>query len=419
MNKKHIRKFNFAKKPHAPYPWIWWLAKTVVAWPYLKRRGAVFQKKNMEALEGKPYLMLCNHASLVDLCMMMKATYPRPANNVMTLEGFNTYTEPLMRMLGVMGKRKYVSDITLVRNIRYCLQELKTVMVIFPEARYSLDGCTSFMAESTGGLVHMLKTPVAVLKIRGNFVDLPQWNKHSKKSYVEATLEPLFTAEEAATLPVDELNRRINEAFTYDDFKWQKENGIVIDHPQRADGLHSLLYKCPNCLCEGETESETDTLRCRKCGKAWYMETDGSLRALEGETEFSHIPDWSNWERECVRREIEEGTYYFEDEIELQTLPNAWKFYKHGKGKFVQTPEGLTITGTCYGEPFELHKSAMEQSSMHIEYDYLGRGDCVDVSTLEDSYWCYLSKRDTITKLSFATEEIFLAAKRKLEEANA
>ena len=56
---------------------------------------------------------------------------------------------------------------------------------------------------------------------------------------------------------------------------------------------------------------------------------------------------------------------------------------------------------------------------MHIEYDYLGRGDCVDVSTLEDSYWCYLSKRDAITKLSFATEEIFLAAKRKLEEANA
>ena len=85
----------------------------------------------------------------------------------------------------------------------------------------------------------------------------------------------------------------------------------------------------------------------------------------------------------------------------------------------MQTPEGLTITGTCYGEPFELHKSAMEQSSMHIEYDYLGRGDCVDVSTLEDSYWCYLSKRDAITKLSFATEEIFLAAKRKLEEANA
>lgn len=44
---------------------------------------------------------------------------------------------------------------------------------------------------------------------------------------------------------------------------------------------------------------------------------------------------------------------------------------------------------------------------MHIEYDYLGRGDCVDISTQDDSFWCYLSKRDAITKLSFATEEIY------------
>ena len=35
---------------------------------------------------------------------------------------------------------------------------------------------------------------------------------------------------------------------------------------------------------------------------------------------------------------------------------------------------------------------------------------------LDDSYWCYLTKRDAITKLSFATEEIFLAANRKLKE---
>ena len=58
----------------------------------------------------------------------------------------------------------------------------------------------------------------------------------------------------------------------------------------------------------------------------------------------------------------------------------------------------------------------MNQSSMHIEYDYLGRGDCVDISTLDDSYWCYLTKRDAITKLSFATEEIFLAAQRKVQK---
>ena len=41
---------------------------------------------------------------------------------------------------------------------------------------------------------------------------------------------------------------------------------------------------------------------------------------------------------------------------------------------------------------------------------YLGRGDCVDISVPDDSFWCYLSKKDAITKLSFATEEIFFYA---------
>ena len=45
------------------------------------------------------------------------------------------------------------------------------------------------------------------------------------------------------------------------------------------------------------------------------MDEYGQLSALEGETEFSHIPDWSNWERECVREEIKNGMYYFEDEV--------------------------------------------------------------------------------------------------------
>ncbi len=414
--KDKIKRFDFKKKPHSPYRWLMWVAKNIVAFPYLKRRNAVLIKRGMEELEGKPYIMLCNHASLVDLCFMLKGTHPYPVNNVMTIEGFNTYTKPLMQALGVLGKRKYVSDISLVRNVRYVLNELKNPMVIFPEARYSLDGCTSFLAESTGGLIRMMKVPVVMLKIHGNFIDVPQWNKHSKKCYCEAEMYPIFTADEARTLSVDEINERLKKEFEYDDFAWQKERGIVIDHPLRAEGLHALLYKCPACLCEGETDSTGDTLFCRKCGKKWFMETDGSLRALEGETEFSHIPDWSNWERECVRKEIEDGTYYFEDEINLETLPDSWKFYKHGKGKLVQTRDGFTITGTCYGEPFELHKSAMNQSSLHIEYDYLGRGDCVDISVPDDSYWCYLSKRDAITKLSFATEEIFLAAERKLKE---
>ena len=79
-------------------------------------------------------------------------------------------------------------------------------------------------------------------------------------------------------------------------------------------------------------------------------------------------------------------------------------------GKLIQTPTETRIECNYYGKPYVLVKSALSLESMHIEYDYLGRGDCVDISIPDDSFWCYLSKRDAVTKLSFATEEIYQAA---------
>lgn len=416
-DKRAVKRFDFRKKPHKP-SCLMGLAKHLISFPDLKKRGAKIIKRGMEPLEGKPYILLVTHSSMVDFNLMLKATHPYPVNNVMTLEGFNTYTEPLMRSLGVLGKRKFVTDVNLIRNIRYCLNTLGTVFVLFPETRYSLDGCTSYLPDSLGGLVKMMNKPCAVLRIHGNFITCPQWNKIDKGSYVEAEMFPVVTEEELPALSADDIFARISKAFEYDDFRWQEENGIIIDHPRRAEGLHALLYKCPHCMAEGKTDSAGDELWCTECGKRWRMDTLGRLHAEgEGETtEFSHIPDWSRWEREEVRREIESGKYRFEDEVRVETLPGSARFYKHGKGRLTQTPDGTTIECKAYGEDTVIFKAPLELYSMHIEYDYLGRGDCVDISTGDDSYWLYLSKRDAVTKLSFATEEIYKSAEEKRGE---
>ena len=416
-DKSKIKHFDFEKKPITPC-FLMSLAKWIISWPDLKKRGAVLTKTNMEGIEDKPYLMLVTHSSMVDFNLMLKATHPHKVNNVMTLEGFNTYTEPLMRSLGVLGTRKFITDIHLIKNMKYCVDKLKNPFVLFPEARYSLDGCTSYLPPSLGKMVRLLGVPVVVLKIHGNFVTCPQWNKINKKTFVEAEMKQIITAEETKTLSVAEMNRRIADNFRYDDFAWQKEKKIKIDHPQRAKGLHALLYKCPHCKEESQTDSEGAKLWCNACKKTWEMDEYGELYAVEGETEFSHIPDWSNWERECVREEIENGTYYFEDDVRVETLPGSWKFYKQGMGKLIQTPEETRVECNYYGEPYVLKRSAKSLESMHIEYDYLGRGDCVDISIPDDSFWCYLTKRNAITKLSFATEEMHKRAMRKENVSN-
>ncbi len=414
VSPRRVRHFDFKKKPHRP-SFLMGVAKGLISWPDLKKRGAVIRRHDMEALDGRPYLLFITHSSMVDFNLMLKATHPDPVSNVMSLEGFNTYTEPLMRSLGVIGKRKFVTDVNLVRNIRYCLHTLGTIFVIFPETRYSLDGCTSFLPDSLGSLVKSMKVPAAVLRIHGNFVTNPQWNKINKKTFVEADLFPVVKAEELPSLTAGEINDRIAEAFAYDDYAWQRENRIVVDDAELTRGLHCLLYKCPHCGAEFETDSAGHELWCRACGKRWRQDEYGVLTALEGETEFSHIPDWSKWERECVRREVLDGTYRFEDVVRVETLPGSLKFYKQGEGTFVQTPEGIRIECTAYGEPKTIVKPALSQYSVHIEYDYLGRGDCVDVSEPDDSYWCYLSKRDRVTKISFAAEEIYKAARAKAD----
>ena len=408
---KKPKSFDFSKKPKSPC-FLMSVAKQIISFPDLRKRKFTLEKINMEGLEG-PYLMLVTHSSMVDFNVMLKATHPHKVNNVMTLEGFNTYTEPLMRSLGVLGTRKYINDMNLIRNIKYCIEKLGNTFVLFPEARYSLDGCTSYIPSSTAKLIKVLKVPVVVLKIQGNFITCPQWNKINKKTHVEAQMVQIITREECKEISLDEIANRIREHFTYDDYKWQLENKIKIDHPKRAEGLHALLYKCPHCKAESQMDSKGAKLFCNACGKTWEMDEYGQLHALDGKTEFSHIPDWSNWERACVRKEIEDGTYYFEDTVRVETLPGSLKFYKQGEGTLIQTPEGTTVKCNYYGEEYTLFRSAKSLESMHIEYDYLGRGDCVDISIPDDSFWCYVSKKDCITKISFATEEIHKLAVKK------
>ncbi len=415
ITKDKIRPFDFSKKPGNPC-FLLTLAKWIISWPDLRKRGFQLLRNDMEGVK-EPYLLLVTHSSMVDFNIMLKVTHPGAVNNVMTLEGFNTYTKPLMRSLGVLGTRKFITDMHLIKNIKYCVDELENIFVLFPEARYSLEGCNSFLPDSLGKLTKLLKVPVALLRIHGNFVTCPQWNKMNKKTYVEAEVLQLFSAEEVAEASAKEINEKIRREFVYDDFRWQLENRIKIDHPKRAVGLHRLLYKCAACGQEGQMNSQGTRLWCDCCHKEWEMDEYGQLSATEGETEFSHIPDWSNWERDCVREEIQNGTYYFEDDVRIETLPNSWKFYKQGMGRLIQTPTETRIECNYYGEEYTLVRTAKSMDSLHIEYDYLGRGDCVDISVPDDSFWCYVSKRDVITKLAFATEEMYKLASAEAKAA--
>lgn len=396
----------------------------LISFPAVWGHREIITKVRTDGLKP-PYLLLCNHNAFHDFKVTTAALFPQRANYVVAIDGYTAPTkkgfqsrEWLLRTVGCVCKRKFTNDAILVRQLNRVIKN-GDIAVLYPEARYSLCGTNAVLPESLGKLCKLLKVPVVSLIMSGHHVDSPYWNLRERGiRHTEAVMTQLFTAQELAAATVDEINERIQAAFTYDDFLWQKIRGIRTPQDWRAEGLHKVLYQCPHCKTEYRMRSEGTKLICSACGKTWTMSELSELSADSGETEFSHIPDWYEWERANVRREVEDGSYAITCPVRVESLPNSDGYIHLGKGTMTHNSDGfhVSVSGQ-YGE-FEMTKPALSLYSCHIEYNYLGKyGDCVDLNTLEDTWYCYPYDCDfAVTKFALATEELYQHEKRKMHK---
>lgn len=416
--------YKTAKYPIRQPIYLTWLIWALSGIMLLGKEKKV-ERIGMDGLKG-PYMILSNHLSFVDFELVALGTYPQRMNNVVNVDGY--YLRPwLMEWIGSIGTRKFTSDIHLIKSIRKVLSR-GDVLTMYPEARYSPCGITSYLPDSLGMLVKKCKVPVVIALQRGNHLHMPAWNVYKKrKAPLYTTIKLALTAEDVERMSAEEINEFLRKEFVYDDYKYQKENGILITEPHRAEGLHKVLYQCPNCLTESKMNSEGAEIFCEECGKRWTLLEDGSLSANSGETEFSHVPDWFRWEYEQVKAEIERGEYSFFDEVEIYSQPGCYSFPYLGRGTLTHNEQdGFIVRGHYNGEDFCIHRTPIQSSGLHVEYDFgkiKPHRDCVDVSTEKDSFYCYPSKPNTITKLAFATEILYLrseaaALKKRIEKVN-
>ena len=404
------------KRPPVPTKWYLQPVEWVLSMPDVIKHRNILTKIGTEDLKP-PYVLLCNHNAFMDFKVATKAVFPYRANYVVAIDGF-IGREGLLRNIGCICKRKFTSDVTLIRQLKRVVEN-GNIAVIYPEARYSLCGTTAVLPASLGKLCRLLGVPVATLICHGHHVNSPFWNLADRGVRpTEAEFSLLYTAEELKQATADEVNDQIVAAFRYDDFAWQKERGIRTPYAKRAEGLHKVLYQCPACGTEFRMSTEGTQLRCEACGKTWTMTELGELAADSGETEFSHIPDWYEWERENVKKEVAAGTYSSgELAVHVDSLPNAERFIRLGEGTLVHDMAGFTVRGVdADGDPFEMIKPVPSLYSCHIEYEYLGKyGDCVDLNTLDDTWYIYPHGSDfSVTKMALATEELYFAHRRAI-----
>ncbi|MDD4773423.1 MAG: lysophospholipid acyltransferase family protein [Eubacteriales bacterium] len=408
-----IKRFNMKKPPIRQRRYlqpITWLLSFPDVWKHRVR----ITKINCKGLKP-PYIFLGNHNAFFDFKVATAGIFPHRANYIVAIDGF-IGREWLMRNVGCICKRKFTNDVTLIRQIKRVIAN-GDVLVIYPEARYSLCGTTSFLHESLGQLCKLMEVPVVTMITKGHHIDAPFWNlKKRKVRHTEAIMKQLFTADELRNATTDEINEAIRREFIYDDYLWQRENNILVKYNRRAEGLHKVLYKCPACYTENKMNSKGTEIFCLSCAKHWFLAENGVLSAVSGKTEFAHIPDWYEWERAEVRREVEEGTYFFETECHIDSLPNSGGYIRLGNGVLTHNMNGFLLSGVDgEGKPFTVEKPVISLYACHIEFDYLGKfGDCIDLNTINDTFYIYPHGNDfSVTKIALATEELYFDHMRR------
>ncbi len=404
-NKKH-------KRPERPSMLFRTLIK-LVALPDMLATHFKCEKVGMEKLEkDQPAFFLMNHSSFIDLEIVATALYPRPFNIVATTDAF-IGKEWLMRSIGCIPTKKFVADITMVRDMMHAVKKEKSSVVMFPEAGYTFDGTATTMAETMGRCVKLLGVPLVTVITHGAFLRDPLYNNlQRRKIQVTATMEYLLSAEQVATMPEAEISALIAEKFSFDGFRWQKENNIRITEKFRADGLERVLYKCPDCGGEGCTVGQGITVTCKNCGATHELSELGELVPVKAERTFSHIPDWYKWEREEVRRELVEGSYKLDIPVDIYVSFQPKNVFDVGTGRLTHDKTGFHLTSD--DGQIDYVQKPLSCYSINSDFNWYEIGDVISVGNSECLFYCFPKVAGIpVAKARLAAEELYKIVKEK------
>jgi hypothetical protein len=165
----------------------------------------------MEGLKA-PYVVHSNHMAFEDLELNAMANYPYRVSNIATFETFHKRAW-LLERCGCVGKRKFTTDPSLLRACETILNEYKSVLTIYPEARYSPWGTTSYIPPSYASLVKRLGKPVCIMVHHGNYLSSPfwDWRRHRKIKHY-STLKKVLDEKQLEELSLVENIVGIKEA---------------------------------------------------------------------------------------------------------------------------------------------------------------------------------------------------------------
>lgn len=362
---------------------------------------------NTKIDKKKKYLILMNHTCFLDLKMVFKVLHNMSFSIVATDDGF-VGKSGLLRGIGCIPTKKFLTDITLIKDMKYAIDKLNQSVLMYPEATYSFDGRTAVLPESLGKCIKYLNVPVLIFKTTGSFLHDPLYNGLQLRNVdCNLTIEEVLNCDQIKSLDVDSINSLIKDKLETNGFKYQIDNHIKIDEPFRADHLERILYKCPHCGKESCMVGSGTTITCKECGATYNLDEYGLLNNVNGKTLFNNIPDWYDYEISELHKDIDNDTYSLDVDCEIYALKNTITLYHIGDGHLHHDKNGFKLTG-CNGE-LEYSQGNNVSYSLYSDYFWYELGDMICVGDLKTRYYCvFKEKKDIAAKARLAVQYFYL-----------
>jgi 1-acyl-sn-glycerol-3-phosphate acyltransferase len=252
-----------------------------------------FKAPSIKIKKTGPYLILANHTAefdIVFLGMLFDAPLYFVASDQLLNSGKGSWV--LKTLFNPIPKSKSIADLAVVRRMKSVLNEGGNV-AIFPEGNSSMNGGPSSIPEGMGRLIKFLNVPVKFMSIQGLYLSSPRWSYHRK--FGPSTMKEIktITPNQFQSMTTESLETLVKETLHISAYD---------NHPhayrgkRMAEGLHKLIFTCPQCQGLFTTDSRHDELFCHQCNFKGTYDQHGFL-TVNGQKETLIMHDAMNLQR--------------------------------------------------------------------------------------------------------------------------
>ena len=219
---------------------------------------------------------------------------------------------------------------------------------IFAEGVRTWDGVTCPILPSTGKLVKSARCGLVTYKINGGYFVSPGWSQSNlRRGPIHGAPVHIYTAEEIASMSVEEINAHINEDLYEDAYASQMASPQKYKGKDLAKYIENLLFICPECGQQNTITSDGNIIKCTSCNSAFVYNEYGMIENCKFET----VRDLSNWQKEEVRKDAKNHEIYRAEYAELIQI------VKHQETLIAKGELGLSSeTLTCGENEIPLEK---------------------------------------------------------------